>query len=67
MSCVKTEQKGNEVLTFRVEDKKKVVCPGIKLHCIKGMKINDYHDEFMSHYEELSESWKRNLAEEKRY
>lgn len=44
-----------------------MICPGIQLHCIKKMKINDYQDEFMSHYEELSESWKRDLAVEKRY
>ncbi len=56
------------MLTFRVEENtKKVVCPGIQLSRLKGMEITDYQDEFMSHYEELSESWKRNLAFEKKY
>jgi hypothetical protein len=34
---------------------------------IRGGEIPDYQDEFMSHYDELSESWKRDLAVQKRF
>ena len=44
-----------------------MTCPGLKLDNVKGLKIDDYQDEFMSHYDELSESWKRDIAVQKRY
>jgi hypothetical protein len=39
----------------------------LKLSGLKGLGISDYADEFMSHYEELSESWKRDLHFQKRF
>jgi hypothetical protein len=47
--------------------KGKNVCPGLQLGDIKALKIDDYHDEFMAHYDELSESWKRDIAVQRRY
>ena len=39
----------------------------LKLEDLRKLGIMDYDDEFMSHYDELSESWKRDLKVQKRY
>lgn len=39
----------------------------LKLEDLRKLGIMDYDDQFMSHYDELSESWKRDLKEQKRF
>ena len=40
---------------------------GLQLSGLKKKGIPDYADEFMSHYDQLSESWKRDIEAQRRY
>lgn len=57
----------NSRVVEEVLQKKKSLKFNVNLSGLKNMQILDYTDEFMSHYDELSESWQRDITTQKRF
>lgn len=71
MSCLvtKSSETQNSRESWKADEDPEVGKDKLKisLEGLRKLNIPDYHDEFMSHYEELSESWKRDIHKQKRY